>query len=122
MTNRRAWVLVASGTGTHGGGESVLPRDHARDELLPAACFASPTWPADGAPAERRRVASSLRQPGVARPVGDELATDEESGGSPGLGNSVDSNAAADTAGRTLADGKREDEACACWSGDVFSE
>jgi hypothetical protein len=111
---------MASWSGTNGGRKNVLPRDHARGEVATSAYLRTWTWPAGGAPAARRRVASSLRQLCVAAPVADELASDEEAGGTPGRGNTVGSNALADTADRTLDDGKLAVEACACWPWGVF--
>lgn len=113
---------MASWASAKGGRKNVLPRDHAHAELSARARFGAWTWPADGAPAARRRVAASLPRPCVALSVGHELASAEEDGGTPGLGNSVGSNASADTAGRSLGEGRLVDEACACWPWGVFLE
>lgn len=120
IIGRRARGLVAPGPGAHGGRKSVLPRDHARAELFSSACLPMPTWLAGGALVPLRRVASSLPRLCGALPVGDELATAEEGGGTPHPDNSVDSNALADIAGRILGDGRFVDAVCACWPGRVF--
>lgn len=102
------------------GRRSVLPRDHARLELLAGARLATRTCPVDGALVLRRRVAFLLRRPYVALPVGGELASDAEGGGIPGLGNTVGSNASADIAGRSRDDGRLVAAACVCWPWGVF--